>query len=171
MELEDIRTPLDFPTFSVLNKRLIDMDRKFELQEKQNKEIRDLLTVIFDRLNAVEGKAGIPDPVLTERIDSIEQNVRHIREEFVNVSPRVNQDNTQGSNAAYESEQSDDAYVHTVSPALAFEGTYSLQIIERIRKLLTFYFHFDRIGFWNFCTAIRQRFIALLESKIHKPST
>ena len=43
-------------SFSTLNKRLINIDRKLELQEKQSKEIRELWKTTLDKIIASEGK-------------------------------------------------------------------------------------------------------------------
>ena len=88
--------------FAVLNRRLIQMDRKFGLQERQNKENKVILTSILTKLKTLEEKVEFRDRAINNRVDSIVQNVR-LRHESPTVSVG-NNCNLQKFNAAYENE-------------------------------------------------------------------
>ena len=88
--------------FAVLNRRLIEMDRKFDLQERQNKENKVILTSILTKLKTLEEKVEFQDRAINNRVDSIVQNGR-LRHESPTVSVG-NNFNLQKCNAAYDYE-------------------------------------------------------------------
>ena len=102
----------------VLEEGLINMDKRFELQDKLIKENSKMLSTILDKLNALEIRVVTPDPMIETRIESVEKNVRLKIDEFANALQIVNRNmqvsslnkqdsnrNMQGSNAGYEEDR------------------------------------------------------------------
>ena len=92
------------------------MDRKLELQETHNKNIRDLLTTVLGEVNILTDKVENLNSKFDEvnvRVDSIEQDVQIIKGKLAHTSGGTDPC-LQGSNLCYESEQSSSADVWTV---------------------------------------------------------
>ena len=92
MELEEVAVKGEvLNMFSALNNRLADMDRKFELQDGKNKESRNALLDMINKLN--------------ERVNSLEQYVKVVEEN----SLQENNQCIQRENAAFEAQEIESA--------------------------------------------------------------
>ena len=107
--------------FSILNRRLIDIEWKLEqqnrkykeLQDKHYQENRDMLAVIFDKLNVLESKIEYADrrgERRDTRTDAIETDMRLIK----NILQEKSQ-NLQGTNSGYANESGDGSSAQVVT--------------------------------------------------------
>ena len=99
-----------------MNRRFIDLDRKFELQGTQINDIRGLLTTVLGEVNTLTDKVEYLNRKFNEvngRVDSIEQDVNLIKGKLAHISGGTDRC-LRGSNICYESEQCSSADVWRV---------------------------------------------------------
>ena len=115
MELRERGEKVDgVEKFSILNKRLINIewkleqqDRKYkELQNNQYRESRDTLAVILDKLNVLENKIEC----LNQKSETIETDMRLVR----NISQEQSR-NLQGTNSGNVNELGDGSGAQVVT--------------------------------------------------------
>ena len=107
---------------SILNKTIIEMNRKFEFQGREIKENRDNLSSILNKLNALEVKVDCLDRAINiDRVDSIKLNNRPTNQKSA-------PDSRGNSNACFENDSKGEAKLHAMQSSSHIRGKLSIHI-------------------------------------------
>ena len=114
---------------SALNERLIDVNRKLELQDERNEENKELLLSMFEKVNKLDRKLEDYIQSTTTRIDAVEQKHPHSDENSVQ-NPRRDSHSNQHSNDGYVGEDEGGVPLQEFNPSSGRLGQAPMPLQE-----------------------------------------